>query len=177
MPLKVAVGSTNPVKARAVAAILQRVLGARGLQVVSVDVDSGVPDQPHGDAETRRGAVNRARRALLQAAADWGVGLEGGLLDTEYGMLTCAWCAIVDTQGNLGIGGSVNVLLPPAAVASVRQGAELGDAMDELTGLEDTKRRMGAVGVLTNGLSDRQAAYQHLVTMALAPFLNPEYYG
>lgn len=172
--MKVAVGSTNPVKAQAVDAALRAVV--HDLEVVAVDVDPGIPDQPVGDVETRRGAVNRARQALQKVNADLGVGLEGGLLDTEFGVMTCAWCAIVDSRGALGVGGSVNVLLPPAVVDTVSQGAELGDAVDQLTGIEDTKRRMGAVGVLTDGLTDRQGAYQHLVTMALARFINPQYY-
>jgi inosine/xanthosine triphosphatase len=143
---------------------------------VAVDVPSGVSDQPFGDEETRRGAVNRARWALVEVGADVGVGLEGGLIETEYGLMTCAWCAVVDSQGRVGVGGGVNVLLPPAVADKMRQGLELGQAMDALTGLDDTKRHMGAVGILTNGLSDRQEAYVHIVKMALVRFLRPEYY-
>ncbi|MFQ5858448.1 MAG: inosine/xanthosine triphosphatase [Anaerolineae bacterium] len=172
--MKVAIGSTNPVKARAVEAVMRAVYV--DVEIDAVAVASGVPDQPFGDEQTRQGAVNRARRALDQAGADLGVGLEGGLIETEYGLMTCAWCAIVDGEGTLGIGGGVNVLLPPAVVERIKQGSELGDAMDQVTGMRDTKRRMGAVGVLTDGLTDRQEVYEHLVKMALVRFLKPAYY-
>ena len=66
--------------------------------------------------------------------------------------------------------------LPPAVAALVRSGVELGEAMDALTGARDTKRGVGAVGVLTRGLVDRQRAYEAIVAYALAPFLTPEYW-
>ncbi len=172
--MKIAVGSTNPVKIAAASAVLGRAYGT--VEVVGLAVPSGVPDQPWGDVQTRQGAVNRARRALAATGADLGLGLEGGNLETEYGVMTCAWCAIVDREGAVGIGGGVNVLLPPPVVDAVRGGAELGTAMDRLTGQHDTKRHMGAVGILTGGLSSRQAAYEHLVTMALTRFVRAGYY-
>jgi len=172
--MKIAIGSTNPVKVQAVEAVLRRVYS--NPEAIAVAVDSGVPDQPYGDEQTRAGAVNRARRALAEAGADLGVGLEGGLIDTEHGLMTCAWCAIVDSDGALGIGGGVNVLLPPAVVERLQQGTELGDAMDQVTGMRDTKQQMGAVGVLSGGITNRQEAYEHLVKMALVRFLRPAYY-
>jgi non-canonical (house-cleaning) NTP pyrophosphatase len=67
------------------------------------------------------------------------------------------------------------MLLPPVVATLVRDtGLELGAAMDRITGEHDTKQRQGAVGILTAGLVDRQAAYEVLVTYALAPFLTPE---
>jgi non-canonical (house-cleaning) NTP pyrophosphatase len=57
---RVAVGSANPVKLAAARAVLARV--APEAEVVGVEVASGVPAQPWGDDETRRGALTRARR-------------------------------------------------------------------------------------------------------------------
>ncbi len=172
--MKVAVGSNNPVKIEAVAHVLNRVY--HGLEVIGLEVLSEVSDQPWGDEETRQGAVNRAQRALAEAEADLGVGLEGGIIETEYGLMTCAWCAIVNQQGVVGLGGGVNILLPPPVALALKEGRELGTAMDQLTGLTDTKRKMGAVGILTDGLSNRQEAYEHLVKMALVRFLSPQFY-
>ncbi|MFQ6013967.1 MAG: inosine/xanthosine triphosphatase [Anaerolineae bacterium] len=172
--MKAVVGSDNPVKIKAVSRILGKVYPH--VRVVGLAVQPDVPDQPWGDEQCRRGAIARARRALALAGADLGVGLEGGVLETEHGLMTCAWCAVVDRRGVIGLGGGVNLLLPPRVAALVRQGMELGSAMDEITGLEDTKRRMGAVGLLTGGLSNRQEAYEHVVKIALARFVKPEYY-
>lgn len=49
--------------------------------------------------------------------------------------------------------------------------------MDQLTGQHNTKQAQGAVGILTDGLSNRQLAYGQLVAMALAPFVKTEYYS
>jgi non-canonical (house-cleaning) NTP pyrophosphatase len=48
--------------------------------------------------------------------------------------------------------------------------------MDALTRRTNTKHGLGAVGVLTAGLIDRQRAYEALVTYALAPWLAGEYW-
>jgi non-canonical (house-cleaning) NTP pyrophosphatase len=59
----------------------------------------------------------------------------------------------------------------------IRDGVELGVAMDRLVGARDTKRGRGAVGILTGGLVDRQRAYEVLVAYALAPFMTSELYA
>ena len=62
--------------------------------------------------------------------------------------------------------------LPNSVARLIRdRGMELGHAMDELTGLQETKLGAGAVGILTAGLVDRQRAYEVLVAYAMAPFL------
>ena len=173
--MRIAVGSLNQVKIRAVAGVVRRVWP--DAQILSVEADSGVSDQPHGDEETIAGALRRARTALDTTGADLGVGLEGGVTDTSYGTLTNAWCAVVGQDGTSSVGGSVALLLPPRVAARVSQGWELGDAMDELTGMKDTKKKMGAVGILTNGLFDRERAYQQIVACALVRQLHPEWYA
>lgn len=168
----VAVGSTNPVKVAAARAVLERV--APNVRIEAVSVPSTVRDQPFGDEETIHGALARARGARQAVAAELGVGLEGGVVELEPGgmLRTCAWAAVVDGSGRQGIGGSLAMPLPPSVTALIRDhGLELGAAMDQITGEHDTKHRQGAVGVLTAGLVDRQAAYEVLVTYALAPWL------
>ncbi len=167
--MKIAVGTDNPVKYRAVRNVMRRLFP--GAQVVSLQVPSGKPEQPIGDDETRRGAANRAHAARLAAHADWGVGIEGGVVENEFGMMTCAWCAIEDRSGRVGVGGSTNMLLPKEVVDRVRAGEELGQAMDEFAKITNVKRKMGAIGVMTKGLTDRQRAYEFIVKMAVVKFL------
>jgi non-canonical (house-cleaning) NTP pyrophosphatase len=69
------------------------------------------------------------------------------------------------------------MILPDRVASLVRDGVELGHAMDRVTGEHNTKHHAGAVGILTAGLVDRQRAYEWLVTYALAPFLSPDHYG
>jgi inosine/xanthosine triphosphatase len=172
---RIAVGSTNPVKITAVRTVVTRAFP--GAEVVGLGIDSGVSEQPWGDEETRRGALNRAQAVLLATGSDLGIGLEGGVLETEMGLMTCAWCVIVDREGRTGVGGGVHVRLPPSVARALQAGGELGPAMDQLTGQHNTKQAQGAVGILTGGLSNRGSAYGQLVAMALAPFVKTEYYG
>jgi inosine/xanthosine triphosphatase len=172
---RIAVGSTNPVKFCAVHAVLALLVPAA--EIVAIQVPSGVPDQPRGDDETIRGARARARAAREALDADLGVGIEGGIVEDATGMRTCAWAAVVGRDGRVAVGGSLAMPLPPAVARAVREGAELGEAMDRVSGRRDTKRGAGAVGILTAGLVDRQRAYEILVTYALAPFLSPEYWA
>ena len=172
---RVIVGSTNPVKVAAVVAVLAR--SGSDARVDGIAVPSGVRDQPEGDAETIRGATQRARAALQASDADLAIGIEGGVVGEAGFMRTCAWAAVVSRDGRVGVGGSLAMTLPDRVADLVRQGVELGHAMDRITGGHDTKRGAGAVGILTAGLVDRQRAYEALVTYALAPFLSPAYYG
>lgn len=164
----IAVGSTNPVKYQAT----ERVLGDyyTNAQFITMAVESGVAVQPWGDVETRRGAYNRAKAALEAIHADLGVGLEGGLQETEFGIMTCAWCVIIDSTGRIGVGGSACVQLPHEVAEAVQAGAELGVAMDQWSGQHNTKHGLGAIGILTNGLLTRQEAYEPLIKLALSPF-------
>jgi inosine/xanthosine triphosphatase len=173
---RVAVGSTNPVKIGAVRSVLA--VAAPQATVDGIAVASGVPDQPRGDDETIRGARARAVAAQHALDAELGVGIEGGIVEEGNGsMRTCAWAVVVDRSGRIGVGGSLAMPLPERVASMIRDGLELGHAMDRLVGAHDTKRGAGAVGILTNGLVDRQGAYETLVAYALAPFLVPALYA
>jgi inosine/xanthosine triphosphatase len=174
---QVVVGSTNPVKVAAVRAVLHR----RWPQcvVTGIAVASGVPAQPFGDEETQAGARERARRALVEwSQADLAVGVEGGVVHVHGGGLrTCAWAVALDRTGQEGLGGSLSMPLPDAVAQRVLAGEELGVAMDVVASVVGTKYGRGAVGILTDGLVDRQQAYEPLITYALAPWLAPAYFA
>ena len=165
--MKIAIGSTNPTKTRAVENVL-RVLYSE-IELVTLEVPTGISAQPIGDIETRRGAYNRARAVLELTDAEWGFGLEGGIVETEFGVMTNAWCVVVARDGRVGVGGSANMLLPDSIAQRVlRDGRELGEAMDEYANTQDVKRGQGAIGILTRGLLNRQGAYEYIVRLALA---------
>ncbi|MBL8961305.1 MAG: DUF84 family protein [Gemmatimonadetes bacterium] len=169
MPM-IAVGSLNPVKVRAVASVVRR-WGA-GYDVEGVGVASGVPDQPWGDAQTIAGARARAERAREALGAEVGLGLEGGVVDAPEGLRTCAWAVAAFANGTTSVGGSLSMPLPPGVATLVREGMELGHAMDAYCATTGTKHGAGAVGILTAGLVDRAQAYEVLVAYALAPLLS-----
>lgn len=170
----VAVGSTNPVKVRAVECIVRR--WRPDAVVRGVGVPSGVPDQPWGDDETVRGARTRAVAAREALDADLGVGIEGGVVAVHDEVRTCAWAALALRDGRTSVGGSLAMPLPPRVADLVRGGTELGHAMDAVSGGTGTKHGAGAVGILTGGLVDRQAAYETIVAYAFAPLLGADYF-
>jgi len=167
--MRVAVGSRNPVKVAAVERALP------DATVEAVGVDSGVPDQPWGHAETRTGAENRARRALAPAF-DLGVGIEGGVAryDDTDGLFLVMWAAVADGD-RLEVGVGPGLRLPDAVADRVESGEELGPVMDDVVGESDVKRDQGAAGVLTDGIVDRESCLRHAVAGALGPFRTDHY--
>jgi inosine/xanthosine triphosphatase len=171
-----AVGSENPVKVGCVTtAVAEFWPQARA---VGVSADSGVSAQPGTDREMYVGALNRARQALKKiASAHYGVGLEGGVLDTEDGMWALAWVVIVDSSGRIGKGKTGHFLLPEGVARLVREeGLELGEADDRFFGRANSKQQEGAIGILSDGRLTRRGLYQQGVTFALLRFVHPEYY-
>lgn len=150
--MRIAVGSGNPVKRDAVATVVDG-------DVSTVAVDSGVPEQPRGHAETLRGARTRAHRALAAGEFDVGVGLEGGVaeFDGTDGLFLVMWAAATDGE-QTGVGGGPSLRLPTEVAEPVREGEELGPVMDDREGRAGVGRDDGAAGVLTDGRIDRTAA-------------------
>ena len=180
--MRIAIGSLNPVKQRAAETVLRPLY--HGAIFVALAADSGVSVQPWGDVETRTGAINRARAAQNAHDSDLGIGFEGGVVESEVGLLICNWTAVVARDGRIGIGGGGGEQLPEQVAAVLRQGrnrpasdrVELGTAMDALTGLTNVKQTEGSVGILTGGLLNRQMVYEMSLKLALAPFRTPQWY-
>jgi len=170
--LRIVVGSTNPVKVGAVAEAFRKYWSE--CEVVGIGVRSGVGEQPMSELETMRGARNRAMRCIRNA--DYGVGLEGGVCTIENKMFECAWVAIIDKDGKLGLAGGLYFELPANIAEEIRKGGELGPLMDKLTGKSNVKQGAGAIGIFTKGELDRKAAYVQIVLSALIKFVSPEWF-
>lgn len=171
---EVAVGSTNPVKSRAAEEAFELI--GRPVDVVPVDVESGVSDQPTSDAEAIEGAMNRAERAIKQKNSEFGLGLEGSTHDTTYGMFLTGWAYLVEKDGSGYIGGGGRLELPESIAGRLRQGEELGPVMDEVTGRDEVKKGPGAIGIFTGGIITRQSAYRDAVIFAMARLIRPDLY-
>lgn len=171
----VAVGSGNPVKLEAARRAFARVFPGEEHEVEGVAVPSGVPDQPRGDAQTREGALRRAEAvAERRPEARYRVGIEGGV-SGEEDLRAFAW-VVVRTADRSGEAVSGRFRLPDPVARRVRAGQELGDADDEVFDTSGSKRREGAVGLLTAGAVTRTELYAQAVCLALVPFVHPELY-
>ena len=175
--MKLAVASTNPVKLKAVEQGANSVWRDVDFLTLPMSVDSRVSDQPLSDAETLAGAENRANGArIAEPHANYWFGIEGGVESAPHGLLTFAWVVAIGRDRRVGRARSASFLLPETIAAKIRSGMELGQADDEVFGRTDSKRKDGAIGLLTAGALDRTNLYAQAVTAALIPFLNPDLY-
>jgi len=166
---RVAVGSTNQVKIEAARQAFEKFFP---ISVVGLETSSGVPAQPIGK-ETFTGARNRAKQALLVDNFDYSVGIEGGLIDMYGERFGFAVVCIMSRDDRISYSASGMFPIPIEVLKIIDEGKELGDAMDQITGMKDTKKGPGAVGLLTKGVIDRTQLYKDAVVFALIPFVNP----
>lgn len=174
---KIIVASKNPVKINAVRLGFERMFPGQAFEVSGIGVPSGVSDQPMDDAETQRGANQRAENARrAKPDVDFWVGLEGGIHRQGQEMMAFAWIVVLGEklQGQARSGA---FFLPPKVCDLIRQGKELGEADDIVFGHSNSKQQGGAVGLLTNNLIDRTKLYAETVVLALVPFGNEKLYN
>lgn len=177
-PLKVIIASTNPVKINATKEAFTSMFPNVDFAFDGVSVPSNVSDQPMSEAETTTGARNRALNAKKEnTSADYWVGIEGGIEVSDIGMETFAWMVVIDKQGTFGYGRTGSFFLPPKVAELVESGLELGDADDQVFGMENSKQANGAVGILTEDRFTRTSFYVPALTFALIPFKNPKLYS
>jgi inosine/xanthosine triphosphatase len=164
--IRIAVGTLNPAKVQAVESALMSVVA----KILPVDVSSGVSNQPFSDEETIQGAVNRARNALAQTGADLAIGLEGGVVETEYGMFLCNWGALVSLKGEPILAGGARILLPQEIARQLKRGIELGVIMDQYARKKDVRKKEGAIGIFTSGYVNRSDMFTHIVKMLVGQY-------
>jgi len=172
----VVIASQNPVKVQAALNGFRRMFPQFTFAAEAIQVPSGVADQPMTDEETRQGARNRVVNArLARPAADFWIGIEGGVerLGTELSAL--AWVVVQSASGE-GKARSGTFFLPPRIQALVEQGMELGAADDLVFGHTNSKQQGGAIGLLTGQVVDRMGLYEQAVILALVPFINEALY-
>ncbi len=170
------IGSTNPIKINAV----KQAAGNQWPQaeIKNLEVDSGVKSQPDSDAETKQGAINRARRVLQQGLAGLksredkeqylGVGLEGGVrIDQSQQMWTTVWAAVVDQSQQAYLANGARFQVDPVVAAAIRQGREMGPIVSNLLDGRPIKKQEGYIGVVTNNFVDRTEEYSSIAKLAL----------
>ena len=174
-PLRVAVGSTNRVKVDAARNVFTQAFGM--VEVVSIEPEHGVEKQPM-DGRILEGAMRRAKEAIAKAGADYGVGVEAGLVrDSFMGRhVDVQYCAVMDSSGFVTVGRGPGFEYPPRVTRAVLEGASVGETMSAITGIENIGRRTGSIGFLSDGLMDRTSLSEIAVLMALIPRIRKELY-
>ncbi|MCX6653052.1 MAG: inosine/xanthosine triphosphatase [Methanomassiliicoccales archaeon] len=170
-PMRIAVGSENPVKVHAVENVMRRIYGE--VKMYPLRVSASVPAEPWGE-EVERGAVERARRCL--GRNDYGVGVEAGIFEHEGELYDVQFCAVADKMDRVTIGHGSGFCYPPKVAALLRHGSTIGEAFQNLYGQERTGRGVGAIGYLTHGLLPRSELTEQAVVAAMVPRIRKELY-
>jgi len=176
-PLRVAVGSDNPVKVDAVKLAVERLFNRA--EVRGFAVASGVPEQPWGEA-TWLGARARAAAALeAWPDADLGIGIEAGLVEGPLGTGPLDFQAAVvhDQAGRETVGHGPGFVHPPGVAEALRAGASVGAVLGDLSGIAEIGRKGGAIGYLSGERFTRTELTVPAVIMALLPRVRPHLYG
>jgi inosine/xanthosine triphosphatase len=165
--LSIGIGSSNKAKVRAIAKVYRSVFSGVKVELETVEVRGAVA-QPKGK-ETIKGAVARAKKALGER--DYGVGVEAGVFETDEGLFSTQYCAIVDQKGSVTVGHGPGFACPPeVAYLITNQGMTMAKAFELNYGItKETVRSIGAIGVMTKGHVERGDLTEYAVYAALAP--------
>jgi inosine/xanthosine triphosphatase len=176
--MKILVGSKNPVKLKAVEETF--LLYFESNEVVGIEVESGVSDQPINE-ETYKGAKTRAKKLFelnkeKKINFDFFVGIEGGIQQTYNKWFAFGCMCIMDKDGKTSFGTSAHFELPEIITKQLLERKELGHVMDDIMQQENTKQRGGAISYFTNGRMDRRELYIPGLISALVPFQHKQMY-
>jgi inosine/xanthosine triphosphatase len=187
--LIIAVGSTRKPKLaaarEAVNGMMDLLAPGTSIEIVGVEVESGVNHTPLSREESMCGARQRAealQRIAEREAKPWNyfVGLEGGLDSVaENGarrVFLESWAYVSDgVRGHFGRSAAVE--LPKALAEEVfERGTELSIAIDQFAGEAGIRDAQGAWGVLSGNKITRQEAFRVALIAAFAPFFNQSMY-
>jgi len=187
--LIIAVGSLRKPKLAAVRdavdGMTDLLANGNSVEIVGLDVESGVNHTPMSREESMRGARQRVealQRIVKQQSKSWSylVGLEGGLDSAvesgERRVFLESWAYVSDgTRGHFGRSGAVE--LPEALAEEVFvKGVELSVAIDRFAGEAGIRDGQGAWGVLSANQITRQEAFRVALIAAFAPFFNRAMY-
>jgi len=170
-PMRISVGSDNPVKLQAVTNVLMRIYG--DVEVSGHRTSASVPSEPWGE-DVERGAVERARKAL--GSADYGLGIEAGIFERKGDLYDVQYCAVVDKMNRVTIGHGSGFKYPPRVAELLRKGSTVGAAFKQLYDQEKSGRGIGAIGFLTHGMLKRTELTEQAVVAAMVPRMRKELY-
>ncbi len=128
--MKIAVGSTSNQKIGYLEEVLKELeIKAR---LVPIEVSSEISNQPLSSQETKKGSINRAKKAFSNSTdCDFGIGIEVGYHPNKKGKyeMLC-WSTIVDSK-NIISSKSEKILLPDFYQNLLQSNEYLSDYVDQ----------------------------------------------
>lgn len=159
------IGSTNHAKVQATKDVLA--VHFPEATVTSIEINSGVSNQPFSDEETRLGAINRAFRARNLHGNMVGIGLEGGVRISGENLYICNWGALVLPDGKRFTAGGAQIPLPEDIAKEIRRGGELGPVIDDYFSAKGLRQKEGAMGMFTAGAVTRVDLFTHILHLLI----------
>ena len=183
--MRIAIGSRNRAKVSAVRdafLILQQTLPAdfsKAPLFLETDTETSIPDMPLSQNELMQGALERALFTYKQfETVDFALGLEGGVYRNKLYKAVFLQSWVYAFNGSHGYFGSSAALPLPDKIADAlyKEGRELSEIIDIISGKTDVRSNEGAFGILTQNMITRSQSFETAVIAAMTPFFNPVFY-
>lgn len=159
-------GSTSPLKFRALAAALDRAdRPTIGIEIAAVD--SGIDAQPIGLELAAFGADNRARRAATKLGIATGIGIESCITLVRGEWIDTATVVIVDHHGIMGVSTSLGVSFPHVCVAECFEAGVVTHTVGEFIARRYGGDPADPHSTLTGGKLKREALIADAIYSAL----------
>lgn len=136
-------------------------------EISSIASESGVSAQPIGDAETVKGAINRAKYVQGNHSDVIGIGLEGGVRLIDEQMYICNWGALSLPNGHIITAGGAQIRLPDELAEKINEGQELGPIIETYFEQNGLRQKEGAMGMFTAGLITRVDLFAHIMQLLI----------
>lgn len=171
----IAIGSKNPAKIKAAEEVCRKIFSEK-FKILSVEVPN-TPKQPKSDDEMIKGAIYRAKIAKKKTNADYGIGMEGGIIKNSYGVFVKGWVSVINND-TIGLASTVAVQLPDYIwePLSKNQSLELEDIMIKISGIPNIGNNIGAIGFIANNHYDRMRAFRDALFCAFGRILKKDIY-
>lgn|SRR3989344_2117166 len=177
--MRINIASKNPVKVEAVREVLRNYQDLANYEIIEIEVNSGVSEQPKSLEETVQGAINRAKAVFNGCIYSFGI--ESGLMvvpQTKTGSMDFCVCAIYDGK-DYHLGLSCAFEFPKKVTQMIHEeGIDANEAFYRLGLTADRKigSSEGAIGMLTKGRMSRKDYTKQAVQMALIHLENKDLY-
>ena len=126
---KIVVGTTSVSKIKYLKEVLKELKVKADL--ISVEVKSGVAEQPTTSQETKQGSINRSKGAFeKEKDADFAIGIEVGYHKETHGYEMFCWVTIIDKNGYQISSQSHKFLLPKYYQEVLSKGLEMSVNLD-----------------------------------------------
>lgn len=170
------VASRNPVKIKATEKAFQPFFNELNIDNREVILPLRDADQPIGEEQTREFSqlrVSEVRRGNV--GYDFYVGVEGGIVKTYTGDTRIVVYSSVGQNDSIVTIRGCEIPLPEKWFdeLSNKSYGELGDLVEYVSGVQEIKRKQGAVGFFTMDNVTRFDILKQSIIMALIPYLNP----